>query len=88
MSNPDNYIVIALTGSFLITDLKIQADDNDWYHVEYYGTDSVWHDIWDVTPPGGGGLHTSDLSVESPFVTNAFRRAASPGDYLYAVSQV
>jgi hypothetical protein len=85
-SNPLNNIVIALAGSFLITDLKIQADDNDWYKVEYRGDDWMWHNAWDVSPPGGWGLQTSSTAV-SPFVANAFRLTASPGDGYYAISQ-
>lgn len=85
-SNPANSIVIALTGSFLITDLKIQADDNDVYKVEYWGSDWAWHDAWTVPPPGGWGLKTSSTSVGA-FVTDQFRLTAVSGDYLYSISQ-
>ena len=85
-SNPANNIVIALTGSFLITDLKIQADDNDVYKVEYYGADAAWHDAWTVPAPGGWGLTTSSTSV-GPFVTDMFRLTGTSGDSLYSISQ-
>ncbi len=73
-----------LTGS-LITDLKIQADDNDWYHVEHMepircGT------IFGTLLLQAAGAHTSS-DLGTSFVTDAFRLTASPGDYLYAVSQ-
>jgi hypothetical protein len=85
-SNPANNIVIALTGAFLITDLKIQADNNDVYGVEYYGADSVWHNAWSVPAPGGWGLQTSSTGV-APFVTDRFRLTGSEGDWLYSISQ-
>lgn len=84
--NPTNNIVVDLAGSYLITDLKIQADDNDWYNVEYFGLDLAWHLAWSVSPPGGWGLQTSSAAV-APFVTSSFRLTAAPGDGLYAVSQ-
>ena len=87
-SNPLNNIVIALTGSFLITDLKIQADDNDSYKVEYWGSDWAWHDAWTVPAPGGWGLQTTGPEAVSPFVTNAFRLTAVAGDGYYAISQL
>lgn len=79
-------IVIALTGSFLISDLKIQADDNDVYKVEYFGADWAWHDAWTVPAPGGWGLTTSSTSVGA-FVTDQFRLTAVSGDGLYSISQ-
>jgi hypothetical protein len=85
--NPGNNIVVDLTGNYLITDLKIQADDNDWYNVEYLGLDLAWHLAWSVAPPGNWGLQTSSLIVGAPFVTNSFRLTAAPGDAYFAVSQ-
>ena len=88
LSNPANSIVIALTGSFLITDLKIQADNNDWYNVEYYGADSAWHNAWSVLAPNAGGIATSNSVVGAPFATNAFRLTATTSvDYYYSVTQ-
>ena len=87
LSNPANSIVIALTGSFLITDLKIQADNNDWYHVEYYGADAAWHTAWDVLAPNGGGVATSSAIV-GPFATDKFRlTATTAGDFYYSITQ-
>src|SRR4051812_29918309 len=87
-SNPANSIVIALTGSFLISDLKIQADNNDWYHVEYYGADSVWHNAWDFFSPNSGGIATSSVIVGAPFVTDKFRLTpTTAGDFYYSVTQ-
>ena len=85
--NPSNNIVINLAGSYLVTDLKLQADDNDWYQVEYLGFDLAWHLAWNVSPPGGWGLQTSNFNVVTPFVTTAFRLTAAPGDGYYAISQ-
>lgn len=85
--NPANTIMIALTGSFWITNLKLQADNNDRYHVEYYGTDSAWHEAWNTFVPNAGGIATSDTSV-APFVTNAFRLSAtSEADFYFSVTQ-
>ncbi|HEY8993878.1 MAG TPA: hypothetical protein VIM71_04285 [Lacunisphaera sp.] len=85
--NPGNNIVVDLAGSYLITDLKLQADDNDWYNVEYLGLDLAWHLAWSVSPPGGWGLQTSSFIVGAPFVTSSFRLTAAPGDGYYAISE-
>jgi hypothetical protein len=84
--NPSNNIVVDLAGSYLITDLKLQADDNDWYNVEYFGLDLAWHLAWSASPPGGWGLQTSSF-VTAPFVTSSFRLTAGPGDGYYAIAQ-
>jgi hypothetical protein len=85
--NPLNNIVVNLPSSYLITDLKIQADDNDWYKVEYLGLDLAWHLAWNVSPPFAWGLQTSSTIVGTPFVTDTFRLTAAPGDGYYAISQ-
>lgn len=85
--NPGNNVIVDLAGSYLITDLKIQADDNDWYNVEYLGLDLAWHLAWSVSPPGGWGLQTSSAVVGAPFVTSSFRLTAAPGDGYYAIAQ-
>jgi hypothetical protein len=85
--NSANNVIVDLAGSYLITDLKIQADDNDWYNVEYLGLDLAWHLAWSVSPPGGWGLQTSGAVVGAPFVTSSFRLTAAPGDGYYAIAQ-
>ena len=92
---PSNNIVVDLGGLFSITDLKVQADDNDTYRLEYFGTDSLWHDAWDIPAPGGWGLTTSSqnlltssLTLNSAITATELRFTATGGDGLYAVSQI
>ena len=83
-----NNIVIDLGGLFNITDLKVQADDNDTYRIEYFGTDSLWHSAWDIPAPGGFGLTTSSIALGSAITTNELRFTATGGDGFYSVSQI
>ena len=86
--NPANNIVVDLGGLFSITDLKVQADDNDTYRIEYFGTDSLWHNAWDIPAPGGYGLTTSSTTLGSAITTNELRLTATGGDGFYSVSQI
>jgi hypothetical protein len=86
--NPDNSIVVDLSCWAKIWCFTIQADDNDNYRIEYWGTDAAWHDAWDVPPPGGWGLITSSTFLNSPIITDALRITETGGDGYYAVSQI
>jgi len=88
LEHPENYILVNLAGTFVISALTIQADDNDWYLIQYWGSDSAWHDAWDVPPPGGWGLRTSSVSLGATITTSKLRVTAHAGDYFYAVSEI
>ena len=57
-TQPTNSITIALAGTYAITDFSVQADDNDTYLLEYFGTDLAWHNAWDISTAGSYGLTT------------------------------
>jgi hypothetical protein len=86
--NPNNCIVIDLSCWAKIWCFTVQADDNDDYKLEYWGTDSAWHDAWDILAPQGWGLTTSSTFLDSPIITDKLRFTAVDGDGLYAVSQI
>jgi hypothetical protein len=86
--HPSNNIVVSLTGWAVITDFKVQADDNDTYRIEYWGMDSLWHVGWDIPAPYSWGLVTSSTTLGSLITTNTLRFTATGGDGLYAVSQI
>ena len=88
VDQPSNNIVLDLAGTFVITDFKVQADDNDTYKLEYFGTDLAWHDAWDVPAIASFGLVTRDLTLGSTIEASALRFTATGGDGYYAVSEI
>ena len=87
-TQPSNNIVINLAGLYAITDFSVQADDNDTYLLEYFGTDLAWHNAWAIPTAGSWGLTTRTDVLGAPIVASALRFTATGGDGYYAVSEI
>jgi hypothetical protein len=83
----DGTVTINLAGSFAISSLTLQADDNDSYKVAYWNG-SAWTDIQTFGTAGSWGLVTRPtLNFGSPITTDAFQITATGGDGWYSVGQ-
>ena len=87
-TQPSNNITINLAGTYAITDLSVQADDNDNYLLEYLGTDLAWHNAWAIPSVDSWGLITRSTILGAPIVTSELRFTATGGDGYYAVSEI
>ena len=77
---------LQLNKKFSINQLKIQADDNDSYLVEYWNG-SGWQSIFNVPAVFSFGLVTRDSGTFGTIHTDRFRFTATGGDNYYALSQ-
>jgi hypothetical protein len=74
--------------AYSITNMTMQADDNDRYHVEAWDG-SAWSEVWTVLELPSAGLRTRLSGLFStPVVTDRLRFSASAGDSYYAISEV
>ena len=87
-TQPSNNIVLNLGGTFAINDLKVQADNNDTYLLEYLGTDLVWYNAWAIPSVDSWGLVTRSTTLGAPIVASQLRFTATGGDGYYAVSEI
>lgn len=87
-TQPINSVTIALAGLFAITDFSVQADDNDSYLLEYFGTDLAWHNAWSIPPVYTWGLVTRSTVLGAPIIASQLRFTATGGDGYYAVSEI
>jgi hypothetical protein len=96
--NGDVKLVIDLGGSYTISGLIVQADNNDYYWVEYWNG-SDWNVAWGVDPVTESGLQTrpnADDNTEQHMLTTAITtdklRIQHPtgtyGDGGFSVSEV
>ena len=77
---------VTLNKKYAINQLKVQADDNDSYLVEYW-TGSSWASIYNVPAVFTFGLVTRDSGNFAPIFTDRFRFSAVSGDNYYALGQ-
>jgi len=82
----DNIIEIDLQGTYDITYLLVQADNNDFYGISYRDFGGNWVGWGSAFPIGGFGLMTRSGNVGHIFAT-AFRLDAYGGDGFYSVSE-
>lgn len=89
-------LVIDLGGSFTITGLIVQADDNDRYGLDYWDG-SKWVRAWDIPVASvGAGLktrpnpndNTQQFILGAPITTDLLRIEATGGDNSYSVAEV
>ena len=83
----NNTIDINLGGTYAVSGLTVQADDNDSYQVQYW-SGSSWQDLWNVPAVSSWGLVTRTSGSFAPVTTDALRVYASSGDGYYAISEV
>ena len=81
-----NIIEIDLQGLFLVTDLLIQADNNDAYAIDYRDSGGTWTSFVYAPIVPGAGMRTRAVSV-GPIVASGFRIDAFDGDEFYSVSE-
>lgn len=83
----DNLIEIDLLGTFRVDHLRIQADNNDNYQLNYRNPSGQWLPWGFATPfgPPGMQLRTGDLP---PVLATAFRIDPFGGDSYYSVSEL
>lgn len=82
----NNLIEIDLLGTYLITDVLIQADNNDRYQINYRNTLGVWVGYGFFNSGGAPGMLTRAGSA-GPFVATAIQIDAFDGDLFYSVSE-
>lgn len=99
-ASPGNTILIDLEGTFVVTALSVQADDNDAYILEYLDPSNTWVKAWDVPnfdfEPFGMQTRPNPLDdtevyvLPTPITASAFRFSGNDasGDRLYAVSEI
>jgi len=89
-------LVIDLGGSYTITGLIVQADDNDRYGLDYWDG-SNWVRVWDIPAASvGAGLktrpnpndNTQQFILGAPITTDLLRIEATGGDNSYSVAEV
>lgn len=83
----NNIIEVDLLGTYDITGVLIQADNNDLYYIDYRDFGGVWHNWVAANAIGGFGLETRAGYGFSPIHATAFRINAEAGDGFYAVSE-
>jgi len=83
-----NSIVISLGAHYAISGLLIEADNNDFYPIDYW-SGSDWITAWTPANLSGlGGMRTRASGPLASFTTNQLRVRGIEGDNLYAVSEV
>jgi PEP-CTERM motif len=83
----NNVIEIALGGTFLVSGVAIQADNNDEYELFFRNFAGIWVNCCYATVFGGPGMQTRAGSV-GPFEATAIRIDARVGDLFYSVSEL
>jgi len=68
--------------------VRIQADDNDNYMIEYSTDEFVWLPLYSVPFASGGGLRTRDSGMFVPVSARYIRIYAVSGDGSYSVSEL
>jgi|SRR5581483_2393208 len=81
----DNVIEIDLEGTYSISHLVLQADNNDNYDVLYRDPGGVWRECCFANVFGGPGLRTREGDLF--FDASAIRIDAFNGDLFYSVSE-
>ncbi|HEX7641699.1 MAG TPA: PEP-CTERM sorting domain-containing protein [Burkholderiaceae bacterium] len=99
-TNPSAYLQINLNGSYNISNVVLEADNNDLYQVSYLHN-GVWTTLGDLSPTIGGTVNangtinqTGTISwglglngAGSSITASAFRIQAVGGDNFYGVGQ-
>ncbi len=98
VASPGNSIVIDLLGAYTLTGLEVQADDNDTYLISYLGTDSAWHNLWEVPAVGGSGMQyrpdpgdsSAIYALPTPVTATAlkFEGSLTATDQWWAVAEI
>lgn len=82
----NNVIEIDLQGFYHITQLSLQADNNDNYEILIHNVFNTWSSLGYFPAIAGFGMMTRAAGVD--FVANGIRINAFDGDRFYAVSEL
>jgi len=82
-----NIIEIDLGGTYQIGAAKVQADNNDVYHMEYRTPGGAWLPLVSIGTAGPFWLVTREVTFAPVFAT-AVRIDADLGDQYYSVAEV
>jgi hypothetical protein len=84
----DNAIIIDLGAVYPINFLRIQADDNEEYPIDYrVAPGDPWITGIFATIAGGGGMRSRTGGFVPPFDASQFRLRGRVGDLYYSVSE-
>ena len=84
----DNVIQIELGGTYLISQLLLQADNNDFWQIDARNFAGTWITLGSFGQLAGFGLMTRNACCFfPPFEATAFRINAHDGDLFYSVSE-
>ncbi|WP_229258748.1 PEP-CTERM sorting domain-containing protein [Duganella flavida] len=82
-------ITVTLAQKSQVNELRIQADNDNNYLVEYLDSAHVWQSAATLSPNRSWGLDNGSSSLATPIVTTAFRisGASGAGDFQFSVSE-
>jgi PEP-CTERM motif-containing protein len=82
----NNFLEIDLGGNALVSELWLQADNNDAYYISMRNWTGTWIGLGWFNPFGGAGMRTR-MAALAPLQASAFRIDPFNGDGLYSVSE-
>ena len=99
-TDPSAYVQVNLNGSFNISNIVLEADNNDLYQVSYLHN-GVWTTLGNLSPTVGGTVNADGTinqtgtigwglglnGVGSAITASAFRIQAVGGDNFYGIGQ-
>ena len=77
---------VTLDGSYAISRLIIQADNNDSFRVDWWDG-SGWQLAYDVPVLPSFGVTTRDSGLFTPIITNSFRVSGVSGDGYFSLAE-
>ncbi len=83
----DDTITVTLSGAASVTDLHLQADNNDTYRVTYEDQGGNWHFLADINPNTDSSWGLGDGYASFAAVTATAFQIQANGDAAYAVSE-
>jgi hypothetical protein len=81
-------ITVDLNGLFNLTDITLQADNNDDYRVSYLDASDAWHSLGLISPPDYWGLDLAHLNDLQGVVAKKLAINGANGDGHYALSRI
>lgn len=80
-------ITVTLAGAATVSNLTLQADNNDDYLVRYLDTSNVWQNLVTISPHRSWGMDMGFATLAAPVVAKAFSISAVGGDGYFSVSE-
>lgn len=83
----NNFITISLASLSNVNQLKLQADNNDDYLIQFRNASHQWQDLATISPHRSWGMDLGGATLTTPIQTDAFRIRSVGGDGYYSVSE-